>query len=62
MNLVPKPIDMSKVKAIIYHLPEGDTIVLDADGLEDFIDFSFGRICDTSYIDGNIHFFPEGNA
>ncbi len=62
LPIASKPIDMTKVRAIVYHLPEGETVVLEADGLEEFLEFTFGRICDTSEIDGTIHVYPIGNA
>ncbi|MCK5227366.1 MAG: hypothetical protein KAJ60_05410 [Desulfobulbaceae bacterium] len=62
MNLTSRPIDMSKVRTIVYHFPEGDSITIPIDGFEQFLDFSFGRICDTSDIDGSLHIYPEGTA
>ncbi len=53
---------MSKVRTIVYHFPEGDSITIPIDGFEQFLDFSFGRICDTSDIDGSLHIYPEGTA
>jgi hypothetical protein len=34
------------------------------EGLEEMIDLDMeiGEVCDTSEIDGVIHFFPKGNA
>lgn len=62
MNLLTKPIDMSKVRTIVCHLPDGQAYVLQAEGLELFLEHGVGRICDTSDIDGTIHFFPRGHA
>lgn len=63
MNSVPsKNIDLSKVRAVVYHMPGGDSFAVPVEGIEQFIEFGFGKICDTSEIDGFIHFFPRGNA
>jgi hypothetical protein len=64
MKLFVRPIDLSAVDTIYYHLPDGPVLSLRIDGLEDFIDLGLevGHICDTSAIDGVVHFFPRGNA
>ena len=64
MKLFQPAFDFSSVQTIIYHLPDGQTLSLKADGIEDYLDFEleFGHICDTSEIDGVLHFFPRGNA
>jgi len=58
------PVDLSKVNTLIYHLPDGPTFAVEMDGFDGFIDFDMdlGDICDTSDIDGVLHFFPRGNA
>ena len=58
------PIDLSKVDVLIYHLPDGPTLSVELDGLASFLDFDMeiGDTCDTSDIDGVLHFFPRGNA
>ena len=57
-----KAIDMTRVRAVIYHMPDGETFTIPVEGLEHFIEFGLGTICDTSEINGLIHFFPRGNA
>lgn len=59
-----RSIDFTKVDTLVYHLPDGPTLSVELEGLEDFIDFDteIGDICDTSDIDGVVHFFPKGNA
>lgn len=56
--------DFSSVRTLIYHLPGGKILSISAEDLEDFLDFELeqGHICDTSDIDGVVHFFPTGNA
>jgi len=63
-KIFSRPIDFSKVDKLIYHLPDGPSFSMELSGLEDLIDFEMelGDICDTSEIDGVIHFFPKGNA
>ena len=59
-----KPIDFSKVDTLVYHLPDGPAFSVEMEGLEDLIDIEMemGDVCDTSEIDGVVHFFPKGNA
>ncbi len=59
-----RPIDFSKVDTLIYHLPDGPSFAVQMEGIEDLIDIDMemGDVCDTSDIDGVIHFFPKGNA
>ncbi|PID72702.1 MAG: hypothetical protein CSB34_00830 [Desulfobulbus propionicus] len=61
---LPYPIDFTKVDTLIYHLPDGPTFSLEMDKIEEFIDIEMeqGHVCDTSDIDGVVHFFPRGNA
>jgi hypothetical protein len=63
-RIFSNPIDLSKVDTLIYHLPDGPTLSVEMDGLGSFFDFDMeiGDICDTSDIDGVVHFFPKGNA
>ena len=62
MHKWSKPIDLTKVRTVIYHFPDGKTVELNLDGLEEFMDLQHGEICDTSEIDGVLHFFPRGHA
>lgn len=59
-----RSIDFTKVDTLVYHLPDGPTLSVEMEGFEEFIDFEMelGDICDTSDIDGVVHFFPKGNA
>ncbi len=63
-NIFPKTIDFSKVDTLIYHLPDGPSFSLEIEGIGDLIDIEMelGDFCDTSEIDGVLHFFPRGNA
>ena len=64
MKLFIRPLDLTSVNTIIYHLPDGPSLSLNIDGIEEFIDLELeqGHYCDTSDIDGTLHFFPKGNA
>jgi hypothetical protein len=64
MKLFAPTIDLSGVNTIIYHLPNGPALSLRIDGIEEYIDLELeeGHVCDTSHIDGVLHFFPRGNA
>ncbi|PID75469.1 MAG: hypothetical protein CSA20_05705 [Deltaproteobacteria bacterium] len=57
-------IDLTDVKTVVYHLPDGPVLSLPIDGVEEYLDFELeqGHFCDTSDIDGTLHFFPKGNA
>lgn len=63
-RMFSNPIDLSKVNTLIYHLPDGPTFSVELNELTGFIDLDMemGDICDTSEIDGVLHFFPKGNA
>ena len=64
MKLFSPYIDLSTVSTVVYHLPDGPALSLKIDGVEEYIDLELelGHICDTSEIDGVLHFFPKGNA
>ncbi len=64
MRLFAPSLDLTSVQTVIYHLPNGQSLSLKLDGIEEYLDFEleFGHICDTSEIDGVLHFFPRGNA
>ena len=58
------PIDFTKVETLIYHLPDGPSLSVKMEGLEALLDLDMelGDFCDTSEIDGVVHFCPNGNA
>lgn len=64
MKLFSPPIDLSDADTVIYHLPDGPALSLSINGIEAYVDLELevGHVCDTSEIDGTIHFFPKGNA
>lgn len=64
MKLFIRPVDFTRVNTLVYHLPEGPSLSLPPEGIEEFLDLelSIGHVCDTSDIDGVVHFFPIGNA
>lgn len=64
MKLFVRPVDFSRVQTLVYHLPEGPTLTLPPEGIAEFLELELdvGHICDTSDIDGVVHFFPKGNA
>ena len=63
-KIFSNPIDLSQVNTLIYHLPDGPTFSVEMNDLNGFIDLDMemGDICDTTDIDGVLHFFPKGNA
>ena len=64
MKLFVRPVDFTKVNTLVYHLPEGPSLTLPPEGIEDFLELEMGQghVCDTSEIDGVVHLFPKGNA
>jgi len=63
-KIFSQSIDFSKVDVLVYHLPNGPTFSMEMEGVEQLFDLEIemGDICDTSEIDGVVHFFPKGNA
>ena len=63
-KIFSNPIDFSKVNTLVYHLPDGPAFSVQMEGVEELFDLEMevGDICDTSEIDGVVHFFPRGNA
>ena len=57
MRTWAKPIDLTKVRTVIYHLPDGQTVAVKLEGLQEFMDLRHGNICDTSDVNGVVHFF-----
>ena len=57
-------IDFTKVDTLVYHLPDGPSLSLEMQNIGELVDIEmeYGDICDTSDIDGVVHFFPRGNA
>ena len=64
MKIFSRPIDLSGVNTVVYHLPDGPALSLKIEGIEEYLDLELelGHVCDTSDIDGILHFFPKGNA
>lgn len=62
MKVAGSPIDISKVRKVVYHMPDGQQFSINMEGIEQFVELGPGRVCDTSDIDGVLHFFPRGNA
>jgi len=62
MKSIFRPIDLNKVRTIVYHLPDGQRFAIRVEEIRGVIDFGIGDVCDTSEIDGVLHFFPRGNA
>lgn len=56
--------DLSKAQTLVYHMPDGKTVSIPLNGVEHLFELSLEifQICDTSEIDGVIHFFPRGHA
>jgi hypothetical protein len=64
VNCLPSNIDISKIRALIYHFPNGKMLRIDIKDIEQLavLEFEVGKLCDTSHIDGKLHFYPRGNT
>ena len=64
VNFFPNTIDLSKVQTLLYHFPDGKVLRLEIKDIEQLstLELEIGRFCDTSVIDGILHFYPHGNA
>jgi hypothetical protein len=61
MKLFVRPINYAQVQTLIYHLPDGPALSLNLGGIGEFLDLELdlGHVCDTSEIDGIVHFSPR---
>ena len=55
-------VDLARVQTIVYHLPDGESLAVPVEGFEGYFDPGLGEICDTSEINGVVHYFHRGNA
>ena len=64
LNFLPNTIDISKVQALLYHFPDGKVLRLEIKDIEQLatLEFEVGRFCDTSDINGILHFYPRGTS
>ena len=64
MNFLPNTIDISKVETLLYHFPDGKVLKLEINSMKNLsnLEFELGRFCDTSDINGILHFYPRGNS
>ena len=62
MRMLSKPINLHKVHTVVYHSQEGQAYAVKVESEEQFREFGLGDFCDTSEIDGVVHFYPKGNA
>ena len=64
MNSLPKTIDISKVETLLYHFPDGKVLQLAVKNIQQLYnkEFELGRFCDTTHINGILHFYPAGNS
>ena len=64
LNFLPNTIDISKVETLLYHFPDGKILRLEIKDIDQLaaLEFEVGRFCDTSDINGVLHFYPRGNS
>ena len=61
-RLLSKTVDLAGANTIVFHLPDGDAFALPVDGMDGDLELGLGKVFDTSAINGEIHYFPRGNA
>lgn len=64
MNFLPDSIDITKIQTLLYHFPDGKVLKLDIKDIDQLsaLQFEVGRFCDTTAINGILHFYPRGNS
>jgi len=64
LNFLPSTIDISKIEALIYHFPNGKMLQIEIHDIEQLavLEYEVGKLCDTTHIDGKLHFYPRGNS
>ena len=64
MKFLPDTIDISKVHTLLYHFLDGKVLQLEIKDIKQLntLEFELGRFCDTSDINGILHFYPRGNS
>ena len=61
-KLLSKAIDLAQANMIVFHLPDGEALALPVESMEGDLELGLGNVCDTSEINGEIHYLPRGNA
>lgn len=61
-QVLSKVVDLAQTDTVVFHLPDGEALTLPVAELEGELELGFGKVCDTSEINGEIHYFPRGNA
>jgi hypothetical protein len=64
LKFLPDTIDISKVQTLLYHFLDGKVLQLEIKDIKQLntLEFELGRFCDTSDINGILHFYPRGNS
>jgi hypothetical protein len=64
LNFLPNTIDISKVQTLLYHFLDGQVLQLEIKNIDQLaaLEFEVGRFCDTTEINGILHFYPRGNS
>jgi hypothetical protein len=52
------------VQTLLYHFPDGKVLQLEIKDIDQLstLEFEVGKFCDTSDINGILHFYPRGNS
>ena len=61
-TMLTKMVDLAGVRTIVYHMPDGEALSVQVEECEGDFDPGLGEICDTSEINGVVHYFHRGNA
>jgi hypothetical protein len=64
LNFLPNTIDITKVQTLLYHFLDGQVLQLEIKNIDQLaaLEFEVGRFCDTTEINGILHFYPRGNS
>jgi hypothetical protein len=61
-KVLSKVIDLAQAETIVFHLPDGEALSMPVEEMKGDLELGLGKVCDTSEINGEIHYFPRGNA
>jgi len=61
-KIFSKAVDLTRANTIVFHLSDGEALALPVENMDGDMEFGLGRVCDTSEFNGEVHYFPRGNA
>ncbi|MDF1576981.1 MAG: hypothetical protein RQ753_00995 [Desulfurivibrionaceae bacterium] len=61
-KIFTRAVDLSRANTIVFHLSDGEALAVAVENMDGDMELGLGRICDTSEYNGEVHYFPWGNA